>query len=131
MGHYLKVPSMAAAPHTLAITRGSVQLMLSSLGQPNWCKETAKVYRLGRLIDNLETKFGEDRFEPSKTATPTESDKTLRTWADRAVEFIVTEKERDLIKECLEFHIKEGKIVGTKHYNSIADAVGLAPTADE
>jgi hypothetical protein len=121
---------MAAAPQTLAITRGSVQLITSSLSQPNWCKDTAKVYRVGKLIDNLETKFGEGRFEPVKGAAQSEGEKALRIWADQKVEFTVTERERDLIKECLEFHIKEGKIVATRHYNVVADAVGLAPTDD-
>lgn len=110
------------AQHNIKSTRGGVSLILSALVQPGWTKVTASIYRAGKLVEDLEMKFNE---EPPKDAAEG------KAWSLNEVSFDVSEKEREVLKECLTHHVKEGHIGPSKHFRALADSLGLAPNDEE
>lgn len=108
--------------HTITTTRGAVQLLLSALSQPGWSKSAPSLYRAGKIVDDLEMKFNEEA--PKDVAEQKE-------WTLKSAVFTLTEKERDTVKDCILHHIKEGHLAPSKHYRSLADALGMQPTDED
>jgi len=111
-------------PSPVTVTRGAVALLLSALSQPGWTKAAASIYRAGKLIDELETKFAD---VPASENTPA----AQREWSYADAQFDLTDKEKDVIKECFAHHLAEGHIAPSKHFRVLADAVGLAVGDDD
>jgi hypothetical protein len=108
--------------HTISCTRGGITLLLSALAQPGWTKATASLYRAGKILEELEMKFNE---EAPKDLTE------QKEWAIKIVSFESSEKERDVLKECLTHHVKEGHIGPSRHFRALADTLGIAPSNEE
>jgi hypothetical protein len=123
------------ANHTLELTRGAVQLLEQMLMQPEWAKDTATLYRAGALLERIDGEFGGDKApevpkwdkdEEPDTAEVEQFNRQMDEWANRSVEFEVSEKEREACKTCVNESVKKGQVRPTKHYMRIAQALGLA-----
>ena len=109
----------------ITITRGAVNLVIGALGQPGWTKSTLSLYRAGKLLDQLETQFDGD-------AAPSDKDPAaIKAWSVTAHTLGWTPKDIDTVKECIKHHVKEGHIPPSKHYVSVADALGLEDDSEE
>jgi hypothetical protein len=110
----------------ISVTRAAVTLLVQGLTQPGWTQSTADLYRAGKLADSLESTYEADP-EPEGIAGETVAAATtrFRSWANREVQVGVTDKDQDTIRTCLRFLAKEGKIRPTRHYVSLAEALGL------
>ena len=120
----------------LKLTRGAVALAESCLSQPGWAKDPRTIYRAGVILEAMDGDFGSDRppAEPELSeempvaeirSLRADYDAAYQVWATRAVEWQLSDKERDVVKAAVKHQVEQGGIRPTIHFCRLAEKLGL------
>lgn len=122
---------------TLNVTRGAVQLLQSSLMRPGWAKDTVTLYRAGAILETIDGVYGSDPLPRLLIADPKEPPKpevieahtsAVESWAMKPATLMVSAKDYEVCKTCISMAVGSGSLMPTKHYMSLAEALGLNET---
>lgn len=114
-----KPETPASTKYTLTI--GAIAILAEILPTTTWYKEDSKPGQLmGRSFAACEALPDfDDRPIRTKEESEAAFDKRLDAWADPEKSFEWTDKQRDAVKTCVRYYMKQGAFVVTKH------AIGL------
>ena len=123
----VKAPKSASTPIHYELPVGAIMLLESVLGQSQWYKEDPKagylVVRAVQAADALPDLPEKLKVESGESQD--DFDKRFDAWADPVCEFQWTEKQREAVKVCVRFFLKQGAFVVTKHLVSLLRLLGL------
>lgn len=114
--------------HKLQLTRGAVQIIEVTLIQPGVFKEPHKLFRAGQLAENVNADYGKDKPPKASDYSNDEAayEAAYEKWSGREVALTVTEREREVLKECIKHHATQGALTATKHTVKLLGALGLS-----
>ena len=113
---------MPEAPktHTLKLLRGSLYQLVQILATPGTFTSPADLYRAGELLEAPEL----DLKDAPKEGTPVEKQ---REWGMVEVDLVVTERQREVCKKGVEYHVGKGGLPSGRYTNRLMRELGLAP----
>ena len=118
------------AQHTITTNNYGLANVVSMLTSTEWYKNDAKHYvRSGHILDKIEDTFNWD--EEPEEATDERRPGMVPSNKDAAVSFDVSEKQRETLKACFEWYLKQGKLPNDKTFRVLVRQLGVAEDEDE
>lgn len=104
--------------HKITLPQLSVRLLSQTLSIPGVCIKPEDFYRIGQVqADSL----------PEVILPKFNNDSEELEWADRLVEFHLTERQRDAVKQAVAEAVRQGKVGSGKYFFRIVSQLGLMP----
>lgn len=119
---------MTEAPKstTYNLSTGAVALLHEILPTPQWYKDDPKqgvlIVRASSAIDALPDV---ERPKPEKDEDKDGYEARIDAWASPVLEFEWTDKQKDAVKKCVSFYLKQGAFAVTKHTVALLHLLGL------
>lgn len=109
------------------LSTGAVAVLGEILPTPQWYKDDPKQgVLIGRAFAACEA-LPEltNRPVPSKDEAKDAFDARVEVWASPILEFEWTEKQKDAVKKCVGYYLKQGAFLVTSHTVSLLHLLGL------
>jgi hypothetical protein len=105
----------------IELTRAALSTIQEAMSQPKWAVSPIDVFVAGNLVLRLEKEFAEHL---DASAIP-DDPKAKKAFMNTKVQLILSSREKDTVKKCMEYHINQGNIIPTPHTAMLCNALGL------